>query len=403
MKTEDLIDMGNASLFNTYNRGEKLFVSGKGVHIKNNDGETYLDFVSGIATNILGHANETIVAAITDQAGKLMHTSNVFWNQPSIELSHKLVNYSGAGNLSKVFFSNSGAEANEGALKLARKYGKEVHGDDCTKVISLVDSFHGRTMATLSATGQTDMHQDFHPLLPGSVYVRLNDSGALKAAVDDQTCAVLFETIQGEGGINSLSGEFVETLKTLQKDKGILLIIDEVQTGMGRTGTLFSFEQFGFEPDIVTLAKGLGAGYPLGAFMATETVAGHFKPGDHGTTLGGNPLATAVGNAVFDEIFETDLLVNVAERSQQLVEGLEKISEEAGGIAEIKGFGLLIGVAFTDKVQAADVLAACYEEKMLVVSAKHNVIRLLPPLNVTEVEIDEALEKFGAAVKKIVK
>ena len=244
MKTEDLIDMGNASLFNTYNRGEKLFVSGKGVHIKNNDGETYLDFVSGIATNILGHANETIVAAITDQAGKLMHTSNVFWNQPSIELSHKLVNYSGAGNLSKVFFSNSGAEANEGALKLARKYGKEVHGDDCTKVISLVDSFHGRTMATLSATGQTDMHQDFQPLLPGSVYVRLNDSGALKAAVDDQTCAVLFETIQGEGGINSLSGEFVETLKTLQKDKGILLIIDEVQTGMGRTGTLFSFEQF---------------------------------------------------------------------------------------------------------------------------------------------------------------
>jgi Ornithine/acetylornithine aminotransferase len=266
MKTEDLIELGNSALFNTYNRGDKIFVSGKGTYIKNNDGEEFLDFVSGIATNILGHANEKIVEAVTKQASELMHISNVYWNKPSIELADKLVNYKGAGSLSKVFFTNSGAEANEGALKLARKYGREVNGSECTTVISLVDSFHGRTMATLSATGQTDMHKDFQPLLSGSKYVELNDSEGLKAAVDNNTCAIIFETIQGEGGINTLSESFIDTLNELQKD-GVLLIIDEVQTGMGRTGTLFSFEQFGLEPDVVTLAKGSAAAFRLVHFL----------------------------------------------------------------------------------------------------------------------------------------
>ncbi|HBV23400.1 MAG TPA: aspartate aminotransferase family protein [Jeotgalicoccus sp.] len=402
MKTEDLIELGNSALFNTYNRGDKVLVSGKGTYVKNNDGEEYLDFVSGIATNILGHANEKIVKAITEQASTLIHTSNVYWNKPSIELAHKLVTDKSAGSLQKVFFSNSGAEANEGALKLARKYGKEVNGENCTEIITLTDSFHGRTMAALSATGQPDMHKDFQPLLPGSKYVPLNDSEALKDAVTENTCAVLVETIQGEGGINSLSDEFVETLKELQNN-GQLLIIDEVQTGMGRTGTLFSFEQFGLEPDIVTLAKGLGGGYPMGAFMATDKVAGYFKPGDHGTTLGGNPLGSAVGNAIYDEIMEAGLLDNVAARSNQLVKGLEKISADTGCIAEIKGLGLLIGVQFNDSVEAADVLSACYSEKMLVVTAKHNVVRLLPPLNVTAAEIDEALEKFRKALEQLVK
>ena len=400
MKTEDLIELGNSALFNTYHRGDKIFISGKGTYIKNNDGEEFLDFVSGIATNILGHANEKIVEAVTKQASELMHISNVYWNKPSIELADKLVNYKGAGSLSKVFFTNSGAEANEGALKLARKYGREVNGPECTTVISLVDSFHGRTMATLSATGQTDMHKDFQPLLSGSKYVELNDSEGLKAAVDNNTCAIIFETIQGEGGINTLSESFIDTLNELQKD-GVLLIIDEVQTGMGRTGTLFSFEQFGLEPDVVTLAKGLGGGFPIGAFLATDKVAAHFKPGDHGTTLGGNPLATAVGNAIFDEIIEADLLDNAAARSAELTAGLEKISAETGIVAEVKGLGLLIGVQFDEAVPAADVLSACYDEKMLVVTAKNNVVRLLPPLNVSAEEIDEALEKFGAAVKKV--
>ncbi|WP_213809807.1 aspartate aminotransferase family protein [Jeotgalicoccus sp. WY2] len=197
-----------------------------------------------------------------------------------------------------------------------------------------------------------------------------------------------------------MTDDFVETLKELQNN-GLLLIVDEVQTGMGRTGTLYSFEQFGLEPDIVTLAKGLGGGYPMGAFMATDKVAGHFTRGDHGTTLGGNPLAAAVGNAIYDEIMEAGLLDNVAARSSQLVKGLEKISADTGGIAEIKGLGLLIGVQFKDSVEAADILSACYDEKMLVVTAKHNVVRLLPPLNVTAAEIDEALEKFGAAVKQL--
>lgn len=402
MKTEDLIELGNSALFNTYKRGDKVLVSGKGTYVKNNDGEEYLDFVSGIATNILGHANEKIIKAITEQASALMHTSNMYWNKPSIELANKLVTDKSAASLAKVFFSNSGAEANEGALKLARKYGKEVNGKDCTEIITLTDSFHGRTMATLSATGQPDMHKDFQPLLPGSKYVPLNDPEALKDAVNENTCAVLVETIQGEGGINLLSDEFVETLKELQ-NSGLLLLVDEVQTGMGRTGTLYSFEQFGLDPDIVTLAKGLGGGYPMGAFMATDKVAAYFKPGDHGTTLGGNPLAAAVGNAIYDEIIEAGLLDNVAARSSQLVKGLEKISADTGGIAEIKGLGLLIGVQFNDSVEASDVLSACYDEKMLVVTAKHNVVRLLPPLNVTAAEIDEALEKFRKAVEQVAK
>lgn len=402
MTTEDLIELGNSALFNTYNRGDKLFISGKGVWLTNNDGVEYLDFVSGIATNILGHANEKIVDAVSKQAATLMHTSNVYWNKPSIELADKLVSCKGAGSLAKVFFANSGAEANEGALKLARKYGKEVNGENCFEVITLTDSFHGRTMATLSATGQPDMHKDFEPLLPGAKYAPLNDSDALKAAVTAQTCAVLVETVQGEGGINALSDEFVQTLKELQND-GLLLIIDEVQTGMGRTGTLYSFEQFGLQPDIVTLAKGLGGGYPLGAFMATDKVAAHFNPGDHGTTLGGNPLGTAVGNVIFDEIMEAGLLENTAARAEQLNAGLQQIADKTGAIAELKGLGLLIGVEFKDEVQAADVIAASYDEKLLVVPAKHNVVRLLPPLNVTAAEIDEALVRFGAAVEKVSK
>lgn len=402
MTTEDLIELGNAALFNTYNRGDKIFVSGKGAYLTHNDGDEYLDFVSGIATNILGHANKKIIDAVTAQASTLMHTSNIYWNKPSIELADKLVNYKGAGSLAKVFFSNSGAEANEGALKLARKYGREVNGENCTEIITLTDSFHGRTMATLSVTGQPDMHKDFQPLLPGAKYVPLNDSEALRDAADDNTCAVLVETIQGEGGINFLSGEFIQTLKELQ-DNGLLLLIDEVQTGMGRTGTLYSFEQFGLEPDIVTLAKGLGGGFPIGAFMATDKVAAHFKPGDHGTTLGGNPLGTAVGSAIFDEIMDAGLLHNVEARAKELKAGLQKIADETGSIAEIKGLGLLIGVEFKDDVEAADVLAACYHEKLLVVTAKHNVVRLLPPLNVTAAEIDEALKKFGAAVEQVSK
>lgn len=401
MNTTDLIKLGNKTLFNTYNRGDKIFVSGKGVYVKNNDGEEYVDFMSGIATNILGHANEKIVAAITKQAGTLMHTSNIYWNKPSIELAHKLVSHDGAGNLSKVFFSNSGAEANEGALKLARKYGKEIIGEECTKIISLIDSFHGRTMATLSATGQTDMHKGFQPLLPGSEYVELNDSTGLKSAVDENTCAIIFETIQGEGGINSISDEFVATLNEIQKNSNVLLIIDEVQTGMGRTGTLYSFEQFDLQPDIVTLAKGLGGGYPIGAFMASDKVAGHFNPGDHGTTLGGNPLATAVGNAIVDEIFEAGLLANAKSRAQQIVNRLSEISNTVGGIDKVKGLGLLIGIQFNDSVQAADVLSACHDEKLLVVTAKNNVVRLLPPLNVSASEVDEALDKFEAALKTL--
>lgn len=386
MSKESLITLGENVLMNTYNRGEKLFVEGQGTYLTDIEGKTFLDFISGIATNTLGHAHPGLVEAISKQAGTLMHTSNLFWNQPSIELAEKLVEHS---NLDKVFFSNSGSESNEGAIKLARKWGKETKAADAIEIVTMNESFHGRTMGSLAATGQTDMHKNFTPTLTGFTYVPFNDSNALEEAIGEKTCAILLETIQGEGGVNPIQPEFVATIKKVQKEKNILLIIDEIQTGMGRTGTWFSYQNVDLDPDIITLAKGLGGGFPIGAILAKKAIADHFGPGDHGTTFGGNHLATAAGNYIVDAILEEDLLENVAKRNAQLIAGLEKLKETYQLIETIKGKGLLIGLKLS--VPVKEFVDKSYEKGLLVVNAKDNVVRLLPPLNVSEAEIEECL------------
>lgn len=378
---------GQNVLMDAYQRGDKVMTSGQGAYITDVDGKHYLDFISGIAVNALGHANPSMVEALTHQGQTLIHTSNLFWNQPSIEVAEQLTALSG---LDKVFFANSGAEVNEGAIKLARKWGRETKNDEhAIEIITLSNSFHGRTLATLTATGQPEMHQKFTPLIPGFRYVDLNDSKALRETVTDKTCAIMIEVIQGEGGINAVSPEFVSTLKELQQSQDVLIIIDEIQTGIARTGTLFAYEQFDLKPDIVTLAKGLGGGLPIGALLATDEVASHFKPGDHGTTFGGNPLATACAKVILDTIKQDHLLDNVKHRSEQLVAGLNQIKADFNSIKDVRGLGLLVGIQFNQAVDS--IIQSCYKEGLLVTSAKGNVIRFMPPLNVKAEEIDEGL------------
>lgn len=387
---------GEQVLMNTFNRSDKVMVSGQGAYLTDADGKSYLDFISGIAVNALGHSNDLLSKTLLDQSQTLIHSSNLFWNTPSIELGEKLTQLSG---LDKVFFANSGAEANEGAIKLARKWGREVKHTDTPTIISLKQSFHGRTIATLTATGQVAMHVDYAPNLPGFQYVDFNDSEALREAVTSQTCAILIEVIQGEGGVNTISPDFVQTINDLQQLENILVIVDEVQTGIGRTGKMFAVEHFDLKPDIITLAKGLGGGFPIGAFLATNNVAKHFQVGDHGTTFGGNPLATACANTVLDTIENDNLLDNVRLRNHQLQQGLETLKGNFSNITAIKGMGLLIGLQFSHPVD--DIIDECYKEGLLLISAKGNVIRFLPPLNVSEAEIEQALNIFTQVLTKL--
>lgn len=380
---EAIVKRGEAVLMNTYKRDEKVLVSGKQAWVTDADGKDYLDFVSGIATNVLGHADEGLVAAITDQAKKLIHTSNLYWTLPGIELAEALVEASG---LAKVFFANSGTEANEGAIKLARKWGVDTKGASAIEIISMQQSFHGRTIASLTATGQEEMHQGFGPVVPGFNYVPFNDEQALKNAVTPNTCAILLEVIQGEGGINLMSESFIETVNQIQKEANVLVIIDEIQTGMGRTGSMFAFQQTQLQPDVITLAKGLGGGVPIGAIIATEVTAEHFGISAHGSTFGGNPLATAAGLYIIKAIQECDLLANVQKQSHYLVEKLINLQQSFPAIKEIRGKGLLIGIELG--VPVTEVIHLAYEKSLLVTSSKHNVLRILPPLNVTEQEID---------------
>lgn len=396
MKKDEIIRRGENVLMNTFDRKDKLLVKGKGTYVNDIYGNKYLDFVSGIATNVLGHADEGMIEIIHQQATTLIHTSNLFWNQPSIELAEKLVKYSG---MDKAFFANSGSEANEGAIKLARKWGRETKADKAVEIITMNESFHGRTTGSLAATGQPDMHKDFAPLLSAFKYVPLNDSEALAEVVNENTCAILIETIQGEGGVNPINLAFVETINQLQKEQDVLLIIDEIQTGMGRTGQWFSYQNYDLKPDIITSAKGLGGGFPIGAILAKDHVAKHFGPGDHGTTFGGNPLATAVGNYVIDTIESEHLLDNVKERNLQLVGELEKFKDRFNLIEDIKGEGLLIGLKL--RVPVGDVVETSYEHQLLVTNSKDNVLRILPPLNVSENEISEGMDILETVFEKL--
>ena len=393
LNTQESIALGQEVTMHTFNRQETVLVKGQGATIEDLNGKKYIDFISGIACNVLGHADQGFVEYISKQAGNLIHVSNLFWNENGIKLAETL---SQVSNLDKTFFANSGTEANEAAIKLARKWGTETKEPDAFEIISMNQSFHGRTLASLTATGQEDMHTAFKPLPVGFKYVDFNDVDALKKAVNNKTCAILLEVIQGEGGVNAITPEFVTAINTLQKHENVLVIVDEIQTGIGRTGTMFAFQQTALNPDIITLAKGLGGGLPIGAVVAKDQVADHFKPGDHGTTFGGNPLATAAGNYILSAIEDQQLLKNVKVISAYIKDQVQ--SWQSPIIEEVRGQGFLIGLKVTKPV--AQVIAAAADQGLLVTSAKDNVIRLLPPLNVTKDVVDQALAQLKTALER---
>ena len=396
MNNQELIAQGEKYLMHTYGRLAMVVTKGEGSRIWDAEGKEYLDFVSGIAVNGLGHCHPAVVEAIRKQSEALIHCSNLYWIEPQIQLAKLLVEHSA---LDKAFFCNSGAEANEGAIKLARKYAAEQGHPERTDIITMGQSFHGRTLATLKATGQEKFHKDFHPLPEGFSYVPFNDIAALKGAVTDKTCAVMLETVQGEGGVVPADPEYLKQVRAFCDEKGILLILDEVQCGMGRTGTLFAYEQYDIEPDIMTLAKSLGGGVPIGAFLAKDKVAAAFHPGDHGSTFGGNPLVTAVGIAVVSAMLEPGFLDKVQEKSKYLWRKLQELKEKYADILEVRGKGLLVGLALSHG--GSDIVSFAKDHGVLINCTASTVIRLLPPLTVSKAEIDEAVAVLDEAFSGI--
>jgi acetylornithine/N-succinyldiaminopimelate aminotransferase len=369
----------------TIKRLPVTLIRGKGARVWDTEGKEYLDFVGGWAVNSLGHCHPVVVKALTEQAKTLIQVSNQFYTIPQVQLAKLLVDNS---CLDRVFFCNSGAEANEGAMKLARRYGK-LHLDGAYEIITTHGSFHGRTLATVAATGQDKFQQPYIPLPDGFINVDYDSIKAIKAATTNRTCAVMVEPIQGEGGVNVPHDTYLKEIRAWCDEKGILLILDEIQTGVGRIGSLFGYEQYGVEPDIMTLAKGLGGGVPIGVFLAKER-ASVFAPGEHGSTYGGNPLVCAAGVATLKFIIDNDIPGKVKELGQYFVTYLEKLKAKFSFITEIRGRGLLLALKFIDNV-AEELVLACLKEGLLVNAVKPNALRFIPPLIITEKDIDEAL------------
>ena len=372
-----------------------VIVRGQGTRVWDEDGKEYLDFTSGWAVNSLGHSHPVQVKAIQEQAATLIQTSNQFFTVPQIELARLLVDNS---CLDRVFFSNSGAEANEGAVKLARKYGR-IHANGAYQVITALNSFHGRTLAMAAATGQPHYQEQWQPLSPGFVNVPYDDIDAIKEATNDETCAVMLEPVQGEGGVNVPSPDYLKQVREWCDENNLVMILDEVQTGLGRLGTLFGYEQFGVEPDAITLAKGLGGGVPIGAFLAKEKFC-LLAPGDHGSTFGGNVLTCAGAAAVVDYVIKNDVSANVRAMGQRLNQGLENLKSRYPIITEVRGLGLLLAIQLNAEI-APQLVARSNEEGLLLNPLRPNAIRLMPPLNVTADEVDEALEKLAVALKEV--
>jgi predicted acetylornithine/succinylornithine family transaminase len=375
---------------NTYSRYPVLLVRGKGTRVWDLEGEEYLDFVSGLAVCNLGHCHPKVVKAIQDQAEKLIHISNFYYIEPQIQLASLLCKHSFAD---KVFFCNSGAEANEGAFKLARKFAKEKIGKDRYEIITMEGSFHGRTLATLTATGQEKFHKGYEPLMPGFKYVPFNDIGAVKNAIDPKTCAVMVEPIQGEGGVNCPSEGYLKALRDICDEKRLLLIFDEVQVGMGRTGKLFAYEHEGVEPDMLTLAKSLAGGVPIGALLIKKGIADGFKPGDHASTFGGNPLASAAGVAALTAILEEGMLENCRKMGDYFISELEEIKKKFPFVKEVRGKGLILGVEL--KIDGSSMVKEMLKKKILINCTMGNVLRFLPPLIVTKEEVDRVVKTLG--------
>ena len=375
---------------NTYGRFPIEIVSGKGSEVYDNEGKRYIDMGSGIGVTAFGIADDEWVAAVTAQLGKVQHMSNLYYTTPCVELAEMLCTRTG---MKKVFFSNSGAEANECAIKVARKYAAEHHGEDCYTIVTLEKSFHGRTLTTLAATGQDVFHKLFQPLTPGFVHTPANDFEALKKCVEAQkTAAIMIECVQGEGGVIALDPEFVKQTAAYAKEHDIILIVDEVQTGNGRTGALYAYMNYGIEPDVVSTAKGLGGGLPLGATMMSEKVENVLGKSDHGSTFGGNPIATAGACNLISRI-DDELLASVRQKSAYVFEALK----DAEGVEGVSGMGLMIGIKTVKP--AADVVKACIEKGVLCLTAKDKV-RLLPALNIPMDILKEAIEILKSACKE---
>ena len=381
---------------NTYARYPVLLVRGKGTRVWDLEGEEYLDFVSGLAVCNLGHCHPKVVKAVQDQAEKLIHVSNFYYIEPQIQLASLLCKHSFAD---KVFFCNSGAEANEGAMKLARKYAKEKMGKDRHEIITMERSFHGRTLATLTATGQEKFHKGYEPLMPGFKYVPFNDIGAVKNAIDSKTCAVMLEPIQGEGGVNCPSEGYLKALREICDKKGLLLIFDEVQVGMGRTGKLFAYEHDEVEPDMLTLAKSLAGGVPIGALLIKRGIADSFKPGDHASTFGGNPLATAAGVAALTTILEEGMLENCQKMGDYFISQLEEIKKKFPFVKEVRGKGLILGMEL--KIDGSSIVKEMLKKKILINCTMGNVLRFLPPLIVTKEEIDRVIKTLEEVFQEL--
>ncbi|MGB9920014.1 MAG: acetylornithine transaminase [Moorellales bacterium] len=387
MGNAEIKDLGERYLVSSYARADIALVRGDGIRVWDADGKEYLDFVAGIAVNALGHCHPRLVAAIAEQAGRLIHCSNLYWIEPQVLLGRALVELSG---LDRAFFCNSGTEANEAALKLARKYAFEKGQPDRYEIIAMEHSFHGRTMGSLAATAQTKFKGGFEPLVPGFRYVPLNDLPALRQALGPKTCAVILEPVQGEGGVYLAEKDYLAALVDLCREQDVLVIFDEVQCGMGRTGAWFAYQHYGVKPDILTLAKALGGGVPIGAMLAREEVAAAFRPGDHGSTFGGNPLACAAALATVETIREEGLVENAARQGAYLRQGLEELASEFPFVKEVRGLGLLLGMELS--IAGQPIVKACESRGLLINCAAGSVLRLVPPLVVSRQDIDRALE-----------
>lgn len=396
MNTKQIIEEAESNLIHTYNRYQIVLDKGDGVRLYDTDGKEYLDFGSGIAVFALGYNNKEYNDALKAQIDKLIHTSNYFYNEPAAKAAKALTSASG---MDRVFFTNSGTEAVEGAIKLAKKYAYLKDGSTDHEIIAMEHSFHGRSMGALAVTGNKHYQEAFGPMIPGIRFAQFNNLDSVKELVNDKTCAIIFETIQGEGGVYPAKKEFIEGVRKLCDEKGILLILDEIQCGMGRSGSMFAFQQYGVKPDIVTSAKALGCGVPIGAFMATEQVAKALVPGDHGTTYGGNPLACAAAVEVFRLFDKLNVTDNVKNVGKYLETQLKSLVEKYDIVKAQRGIGLIQGIELT--VNPKDVIAKCLDNGLILFSAGTNVIRFVPPLVITRDDVDLMMVRLKKVLDEV--
>ena len=397
MNKQEYIDTAEQELLHTYNRFSLVLDHGEGVYLYDTDKKAYLDFAAGIAVCALGYSNEAYKNALKDQVDKLLHTSNLYYNVPTIEAAKKALKASG---MDRIFFTNSGTEAIEGAIKAAKKYAYTRDGHAGHEIIAMKHSFHGRSIGALSVTGNAHYQEPFAPLMPGVKFAEYNNLESVKELVTDKTCAVIMETVQGEGGIYPADPAFIEGVRRLCDEKDILLILDEIQCGMGRTGEMFAWQNYGVKPDIMTCAKALGCGVPVGAFFLTQRVADKsLAPGDHGTTYGGNPFVGAAVSAVFDQFKACDILGHVKEVAPYLVQKLDELVEKYDFLVTRRGKGLMQGVVC--KLPVGKVAAAALEQGLIVITAGADVLRFVPPLVIEKQHVDEMIEKLEKALLSV--